>query len=138
MSFLSGLPTKDGTHVVCTNPANLNGGVGTLVPLFGAAGSPSWTTYPGEFTARCGTPGGANVLQVAQPAPDPNDKRIRLSDQAGPNYGLHLVDVNLALGNLVADAAVEAKTWWAAHTPKKPKPKPKPKHKKHRTTSHHR
>ena len=41
VSFLSGLPTKDGTHVVCTNPANLNGGVGALVPLFGAAGSPT-------------------------------------------------------------------------------------------------
>jgi hypothetical protein len=132
VSFLSGLPPKDGTHVVCTNPANLNGGGGTLVPLFPASGSPSWTTYPGEFTAKCGTPGAANLLQVTQPAPDPNDKRLHLSDQAGPNYGLHVYDVNIALGNLVSDAAVEANTWWKAHTPK---PKPK---RKHHTTSRHR
>ena len=72
---------------------------------------------------------------MTQPGPDPKDKRLHLSDQAGPNYGLHVVDVNLALGNLVSDAAVEANTWWAAHTPK-PKPK-KPKH-KHHTASHHR
>jgi Protein of unknown function (DUF3089) len=128
VSFLSLSLVKTGVHVVCTNPANLNGGSGTLIPLFpNASDSPPWTTYPGEFTAKCGTPAGANLLQVTQPAPDPNDKRLHLSDQAGPNYGLHLVDVNLAEGNLVADAAVEANTWWAKNGPK-PKPKHKSKH----------
>ena len=133
VSFLSLSTNKTGVHVACTNPASLNGGRGTLVPLFpNSADSPPWTTYPGEFTAQCGTPGGANLLQVTQPAPDPNDKRLRLSDGAA-NYGLHVFDVNLAEGNLVSDAAVEANTWWAKYGPK-----PKPKHHKHHATKHHR
>ncbi len=116
VSFLSTELNKNGVHVACTNPANLGGGTGTLIPLFMTGDSPAWVTYPGLYTAKCGTPAGANLLQVT-PSSSASDTRPRVSDgPVGLTYGLHVVDVNLAEGNLVADAAAEASTWWAAAT----------------------
>ncbi len=51
---------------------------------------------PNSYRARCSSAGGANVLelaaihgaQVAKPSPD-------------PTWGLHLLDANIALGDLV-------------------------------------
>jgi hypothetical protein len=109
-------PAK-GDDVLCTNPANLAGGGGILDPIqpshaFApgstiAAGlgvlrwtvpSPStvfWTS-PGAFTARCEDSNGAHVLMVTArngaqtPTPAPT-----------PEWGLHLLDANLSLGNLI-------------------------------------
>jgi hypothetical protein len=46
------------------------------------------------------TSGGATWLQV-DADPDPGDHRPLVTQTLGPRWGLHLVDVNLALGNLV-------------------------------------
>ena len=45
-------------------------------------------------------------LQVTTTAA-PGDPRPTVADSLGPAWGYHLQDVNLALGNLVADVASE-------------------------------
>jgi hypothetical protein len=125
-----GRTTVPGEQVLCTNPAALGGGVGTVDPIFPSAPSalgssiaagiallkltqpkPAtvWSTEPGSYRARCSTAGGATVLQVsalrgaqvATPSPD-------------PTWGLHLLDANIALGNLIAIVKSEAATFAAA------------------------
>ncbi len=110
-------PTK-GDIVLCTNPAALAGGSGILDPIFPSASfDPTsvlwigikllgltqphpktvWFTEPGAYRARCVNSGGAHVLmitalhgaQVAHPSPD-------------ATWGLHLIDANIALGNLIS------------------------------------
>ena len=102
--------------MLCTNPAALSGDRGalrtltrtedfpgtiglTLLVLF--AGMPPdaatpWVQPQDHFTGRCVREDGANVLRIdgvgsaRQPTPSPD-----------PTWGLHLVDVNIAMGNLV-------------------------------------
>jgi hypothetical protein len=123
-SSLFGRPTASGNQVLCANPAALGGGSGKVDPIFPAApfapGStiaagiavlkleqpkPTtvWSSEPNAYRARCRSIDGANVLeisplggaQVATPSPD-------------PNWGLHLVDSNVALGNLLTIVRKEA------------------------------
>jgi hypothetical protein len=121
---LFGRTTVRGDQVLCTNPAALAGGPATVDPIFPsapfapgtliAAGisllkltqpAPKtvWSSQPGAYRARCSSAGGANVLQisplggaqVATPSPD-------------PTWGLHLVDANIELGNLLTVVKNEA------------------------------
>jgi hypothetical protein len=113
-----------GDQVLCTNPAALAGGSAKVDPIFPsapfapgtliAAGisllkltqpTPAtvWSSEPGAYRAKCSSAGGANVLQisalggaqVATPSPD-------------PTWGLHLVDANIELGNLLTVVKHEA------------------------------
>ena len=59
-----------------------------------------WVAHPGLYTAHCESSGGANWLQVDTTS-IPGDQRPVVSQVLGPTWGLHLVDVNIALGNLV-------------------------------------
>jgi Protein of unknown function (DUF3089) len=111
---LFGRARRPGNQVLCTNPAALAGGKGDLLPEFptgegGAVGSinrrgPSdarpWVAYPDLYTGECQDRAGANVLHVT-PTPGPGDKRPVATEAIGPIWGLHLVDVNIGLGNLV-------------------------------------
>jgi len=127
---LFGRTTTRGDQVLCTNPAALGGGAGTVDPIGPSAafapGSISaglvllhltqptpptvWWTEPGAYRARCSTAGGASVLeisplhgaQVATPSPD-------------PTWGLHLLDANIALGNLIALVQAQARAWQRSH-----------------------
>jgi Protein of unknown function (DUF3089) len=106
-----GDPSK--VEVLCTNPASLAGGraalrtmfrterfPGVLGPLIGDppdAGT-AWAALPGRFTARCRDEGGASWLHITAV---PGDPRMTVSQTLGPDWGLHLYDVNLALGDLV-------------------------------------
>ncbi len=102
------------SRVLCTNPAALGGGParlrtefrterfpGVLGVVIGdppAAPTP-WAAMPGRFTARCRNEGGASWLHVT---PVPGDPRpVVVNQSLGPGWGLHLYDVNLALGDLV-------------------------------------
>jgi hypothetical protein len=62
--------------------------------------STAWVTYPNLYTAQCLNTDGASWLQVNHVAPA-GDTRPVVSAVYGPTWGLHLVDLNLALGNLV-------------------------------------
>jgi hypothetical protein len=107
-----------GREVLCTNPAALGGGDGALAPVFphepfapgtaiavaiAAIGFPvpessaTWLAFPGAFTGRCVNEGGASVLQITGAPGAPVLNPVPL-----PTWGLHLVDANIALGNLEA------------------------------------
>jgi hypothetical protein len=120
----------------CTNPAALGGGngelhaylstdgrtiVGTTPPKpWVAPGRPidtPWVSVPGLLTARCTSNLNATYLEVTL-HPDPAGKRTSdiVGDLSGngqvlANWGLHLVDVNIAMGNLVDLVGQQAKAW---------------------------
>jgi hypothetical protein len=115
---------RGGQEVLCTNPAALGGGSGTLVDDFptganGAVGTITsagpadpnpWVSYTDLYTGECQNANGADVLHVT-PTPGPNDKRPVVTESLGPTWGLHLVDVNIALGNLVDLVGNQAKAY---------------------------
>jgi len=114
VSLLSRQTTKDGQSVACVNPVTFTAQSGRLQPLFLRATSPvrdrivttPWVAFPGLYKAQCKQSGGASWLQVtARPAP--GDPRPTVSAVGGPMWGYHLADVNLALGDLVADVGTE-------------------------------
>jgi Protein of unknown function (DUF3089) len=114
VSLQSGQSTTGGQQVVCVNPATLSARAGTLQPYFpsltertpGVPVRTPWVTFPGLYTAQCERSGGASWLQVTA-TPAPGDTRPTVSPVLGPLWGYHLEDVNLALGNLVADVGRE-------------------------------
>jgi hypothetical protein len=105
--------------VLCTNPANLRGGRGSLDPIVPTApfapgttigvattligfpqpsppASTPWYEARGAYTGRCSSAGDADVLQIA-----PVDGAPGLNAIPDASWGLHLADANIALGNLV-------------------------------------
>ena len=111
-----GLADRADREILCTNPGALGGGTArldTYVPTamfpgpIGAAirasvSAPAvaptpWVAYPGRATARCARGGGASWLQVDEVEGDP---RPTFTPELGPTWGLHLGDVNIALGQL--------------------------------------
>jgi hypothetical protein len=103
-----------GQQVACVNPTNFSTATGALRPYFLSAGtnvpgvtlSTPWVTFPNLYTATCMSSGGATWLQVTAD-PDASDTRPKVAAVLGPTWGLHLDDVNLALGNLVLDVGLE-------------------------------
>jgi pimeloyl-ACP methyl ester carboxylesterase len=115
-----GTPRAAGLQVLCVNPAAPSGGTAPLDPYYPAitlaflqrqTGTPTavstpWVAFPGEYTARCERSGGATWLQVTR-VPSMGDRRPALTNGQGGVLGLHVFDVNLALGNLVSLARAE-------------------------------
>jgi len=120
----------------CTNPAALGGGSGELHAYLSTDGrtivgttppkpwvvperpidSP-WVSVPGLLTARCTSNEHATYLEVTVHG-DPADPRtddivgdISANGHVLANWGLHLIDVNLAMGNLVEIVGRQAKAW---------------------------
>ena len=60
-----------------------------------------FVSYPGYLTAACHVSGGRAWLQVTAD-PRSGDSRPVLPVRLGPDWGLHVVDVSIALGDLVA------------------------------------
>ena len=105
-----------GLDVLCVNPVAPGGGFGALdtyrrtnlVPgPIGAIGGPApsaptpWVRYPRLYSAECQTANGATWLQITDIGAS-TDQRVRFQNPIlGPTWGLHLADVNIALGNLV-------------------------------------
>ena len=91
-------------QVLCVNPAAPAGGAADLDPYLPAQGAGSaaapWVTQPGLYRAQCMYADGASWLQVTAPV-TPGDTRAVVGPMLGPLWGLHLVDVNIAFGNLV-------------------------------------
>jgi pimeloyl-ACP methyl ester carboxylesterase len=118
---------KDGTVAVCTNPAALGGGSGEERAFFttgsgqiAAATSPkvAWITppkpidtpfveVPGLLTAECISDARGNYLAITV-HPTPGGARANdivgdliIGGQVQTNWGLHLIDADLNMGNLV-------------------------------------
>ena len=114
-----------GLQVLCVNPASPSGGSGALLPYFPSSetsaslstnGASSarvttpWVSQPGLYTGQCKYENGASWLQVSGPV-HPGDPRRIVMQTIGPSWGLHLVDVNIALGNLVSLVGDEARAY---------------------------
>jgi Protein of unknown function (DUF3089) len=121
---------------ICTNPAALGGGSGQLhayltagpQSIVGQAPPTAWVTpeknvdtpyvsVPGLLTAQCSTNENATFLEVTvhgNPG-DPRTDDIRgdlgVPPNVQANWGLHLIDANLAIGNLVDIVGQEAKAF---------------------------
>jgi len=113
-------------RVLCTNPASLGGGSGSLSPFFATqtnvptsatpprtSAATAWVSYPGLYTAQCTSAQGATWLQVDAMRAT-GDRRPVVRPPYGPTYGLHPYDVNLALGNLVRIVATQAQSFTTA------------------------
>jgi pimeloyl-ACP methyl ester carboxylesterase len=128
-----GLPTTG--DVLCTNPAALRGGSALLTSVFPtepfapgttiglatqAVGepTPSGATTPWfqvqAYSGACDSSNDADVLQISPVGGAPT-----LHPVPDATWGLHLVDANIALGNLTDDTVRQAKTWERANA--KPK-----------------
>jgi hypothetical protein len=114
VSTLSDQTAQTGLRVACVNPVTFSDAAGPLLPYFlhattsvpGVPVKTTWVSFPGLYTARCATIAGATTLQVTSTGV-PGDPRPLVQASLGPLWGFHVDDVNLALGNLVADVARE-------------------------------
>lgn len=108
--------------IACVNPAAPVGGKALLDPyvpsiflqFLGAGAAPQvstpWVSFPGEYTAVCKTSGNATWLQVGH-TPGSPDQRPLMAELGDPALGLHILDVNIALGNLVRLVRDEASAY---------------------------
>jgi hypothetical protein len=108
-----------GVQVACVNPINPAGGTADLAPFFPTEGllPTPWVEFPSMYRAHCESKGGATWLQVTK-ITGATDPRPAVTESGGPNWGYHSYDVNLALGDLIADVSAAETSWSAAH-PKK-------------------
>jgi hypothetical protein len=122
-----GRVAEPGMVAACTNPADLAGGTGELHSYFPASrrtilgGADSlawvsppraietpWVSVPGLLTARCSSNANASGFLEVTVHHAPTDARtgdiggdLRIGGRALPGWGLHLIDMNLAMGNLL-------------------------------------
>jgi len=145
---LFGKVDEQGMRAACVNPAELDGSGGALKAMLPAAkvidsmAAPGpWTTsndqietpfvmLPGMLSAKCVSQGGLSYLAVTITA-DPADQRtdaivgdVIVDAEVQPAWGLHLIDMNLAMGNLVDIAGRQSAAWRRVHVPKLAPPSP--------------
>jgi hypothetical protein len=121
-----------GMHAACVNPGALGGGKAqahSYLRTKSGAGTQPWvagktidTPYvstPGLLTTECVNEGGRSYLKVSVNA-DPADPRtdsvggdVMRDGKPDPVWGLHILDMNLAMGDLVAVVREQAKAWKA-------------------------
>lgn len=123
-------PPIPGTEVLCTNPASLSGGSGSVTPIFPSDPFPTsttigagnsligfpfpdpasirtpWVSAPRAYSARCSNAGGAHVLQVKSRGGAPV-----LNPLPDAAWGLHLTDANLPLGELTDLVRAQARQY---------------------------
>jgi hypothetical protein len=114
-----GVADPERLDVLCTNPGALRGGPAILDPIgptepfapgtviglaTGLVGLPDfsslstpWYEIRGAYTGECSSADDADVLQIV-----PIDGAPDLRAIPDPGWGLHLVDANIALGNLIS------------------------------------
>ena len=139
---LFGVATTTGNHAACVNPADLDGAAGQLNAVLPAnralfedmAAPPVWSaaattpietpfvTLPGLLSAACIEKDGLSWLAVSVNA-DPADPRtdtingdVVVNGTIRPLWGLHLIDMHLALGNLVNIVSTQSAEWRGAQT----------------------
>jgi hypothetical protein len=121
---------------ICTNPAALGGGSGQLHAyltagprsIVGQAPPTAWVTpekkvdtpyvsVPGLLTAQCSTNENATFLEItvhgnpSDPRTDDIQGDLGVPPNVQANWGLHLIDANLAIGNLVDIVGQEARAY---------------------------
>ena len=132
-----GKVAEAGKHAACVNPAALGGGKGEPVsyhwnrPLTAGAPLTAWAkglevdtayvTTPGLLTTECVRDGDFSYLKVTTNA-NPADARtdtipgdIVVFGKIDANWGLHLIDMNVAMGDLVEIVHLQAVAWKKSH-----------------------
>ncbi|MDP4604098.1 MAG: DUF3089 domain-containing protein [Solirubrobacteraceae bacterium] len=115
-----GRTTKAGEEVLCVNPAALKRGrtgkAKVLIPTSQLAfgGTPlapnPWVAMNDLYTTKCMSSGGASWMQ-ANDIGRASDKRVRFGAPLGQSWGLHIVDVNIVLGNLLDLVDDQSAAW---------------------------
>ena len=121
----------------CTNPASLAGGSGDLHAYLATDGrtitstpkprpwvepgppiETPWVSTPGLLTARCSSNDNASGFLEITVHGDPSDPRtdditgdIGAGNNVVASWGLHLIDVNLTMGNLIDIVAAESRAY---------------------------
>jgi hypothetical protein len=136
---LFGKSAGPGLMAACVNPAALGGGSGELEaylpagrtqfasqhPVAWVKGGPEiatpFATVPGLLSAQCVSDAHGSYLAITIHG-DPKDPRtddisgdVIVGGKVLPGWGLHLIDMNLTMGNLIDDVGAESKAWLAAH-----------------------
>ena len=114
---LFGRTSAPGLQVLCTDPATLSGSRGRLdavlpsqpfapgssvatgIRLLGVrlpTALTTWVEIRGAYRARCSAAAGADVLRIT-----PVGRAPAFAPSPDATWGLHLIDFNIALGNLV-------------------------------------
>ena len=122
-----GARSASGGRAACTNPADLSGTRGAVAatPYFSASQSPGgvgwvqpragepplepWVALPGLVKVACVERNGYHFLEVTVV---PDDVRTpNIPGDLTPQWGLHLVDANVVMGQLVDVVANQAAAW---------------------------
>lgn len=134
---------KPGMVAACVNPAAIGGGKAVTDAIFGAKGAgmasaeqAGWASVgppiatpfvkvPGLISAECVNRDGFSYLAVTVNA-DPKDPRtdtivgdVVVNGAVLKDWGLHLIDMPVAMGNLVELADAQAKAWRGVGLPAK-------------------
>lgn len=131
---LFGKPWSGEGEAGCVNPAGIEGGPvelsgywpadskASILSSLGVGGAPTdwlpgteiatpFVTLPGLVSGECASEGGFNFLSVTVNA-DPSDPRAdEIGGELTPQWGLHLVDVTLVMGDIVDRVAEQAETF---------------------------
>jgi hypothetical protein len=136
---LFGRPRTGEGVSACNSPAALGGGSAEVHSYFpsdpnasilsslgvGADQGTDWVegeeiatpfvTTPGFVSVECVSKGGFDYLEVTVHG-DPTDPRVDdIGGDLTPEWGLHLQDVNLMMGDIVGTVRAQAAAWQAAH-----------------------
>jgi pimeloyl-ACP methyl ester carboxylesterase len=128
----------EGMHAVCANPAALGGGSGELdaylstsnIFLAGSGPPTAWTNppqaidtpyvkVPGLLSAECVTNEHGTYLAITIQSTQGGNRTSTISGDVVingkvlPDWGLHLIDANLTMGNLVAIVGEQSKAYSA-------------------------
>ncbi|HEY7633090.1 MAG TPA: DUF3089 domain-containing protein [Thermoleophilaceae bacterium] len=119
------VPGNPKRQVLCVNPASLSGDHGKLLSYFTTSPEPGplsavttpqfsaptpWVFVPNFYTAKCMNQAGASWLQIDNNS-GPSDPRPVVPPSLGPTWGLHLADMQLAMGNLLDLVKLETKAY---------------------------
>jgi len=106
-------PDASKYEAMCVNPALIDGGDGTLLPLVNfdyLTGVPSgpesaapWSSQPDYYKVECKSQGGAHWLNISK-TNLPGDSRPDLGALVADGSNYHVPEVNLAEGNLLTIA----------------------------------
>jgi hypothetical protein len=136
---LFGRVAGEGMESTCTNPAALGGGSGPLHAYLTGTGSliatsaqqkhqwvagsalveTPFVSVPGLLTAKCATNEHGHFLEVTVTGNPADPRADDIPGDLGPpgkpltNWGLHLIDVNLAMGNLLDIVSQQSKAYLA-------------------------
>jgi hypothetical protein len=127
---LFGIVREDGMEAACSNPANLAGGSGELKAylstesrtIVSAGKSRAWlntgptidtpfVTLPGLLTAKCATNEHGTFLEVTVHGNPADPRADDIGGDLTPQWGLHLIDMNLTMGNLLDIVSEQAKAY---------------------------